>query len=116
ARAFVREAARRGAAVTLAGRDVEDLQASAADARLRGAAQARVLPCDVTDAGSIAACAAQAALPDTQLNVLVAAGTMPAQAAMDDEPALLAAMIDANYAGPVALLQALAPRFEQQRG
>lgn len=116
ARAFVREAARRGAAVTLAGRDLDDLQASAADARLRGASQARVLRCDVADAASVAACAAEAALTDTRLNVLVAVGSMPGQEAMDADAALLAAMIQANYAGPVALLQALAPRFEQQRG
>lgn len=116
ARAFVREAARRGAAVTLAGRDLDDLQASAADARLRGAVQARVLRCDVTDAASVLACATQASLPDTQLHVLVAVGTMPDQEAMDADSALLAAMIEANYSGPVALLQALASQFEQQRG
>ena len=116
ARAFVREAARRGAALTLAGRDLDDLQASAADARLRGAMQVRVLPCDVADAASVASCSALAALPGTQLNVFVAVGTMPEQDAMDAEPGLLASMIEANYSGPVALLQALAPQFEQQRG
>jgi short-subunit dehydrogenase len=55
ARAFVREVCRRGAAITLAGRDVADLEASAADARLRGATSARVLPCDAADAASRAA-------------------------------------------------------------
>jgi short-subunit dehydrogenase len=35
---------------------------------------------------------------------------------MDTEPALASRMIEATYAGPVALLQGLAPQFELQRG
>jgi short-subunit dehydrogenase len=116
ARAFAREVAARGGALTLAGRDLEDLRASAADARLRGAAQARALLCDAADAASRAACIEQAALPETQLNVFVAIGQMPDQEAMDADPALLARMIEATYSGPIALLQGLAPLLEGQRG
>jgi NAD(P)-dependent dehydrogenase (short-subunit alcohol dehydrogenase family) len=116
ARAFVREAARRGALLTLAGRDPQDLEASAGDARLRGAAGVRVLRCDVTDADSRAACIAAAGVPDAVLNVLLAAGQMPAQGEMEADPELLLRMADATYAGPLALLQGLVPLFERQRG
>ena len=116
ARAFAREVGRGGAALTLAGRDAADLDASAADAQLRGAASARALPCDAADATSRATFLAQAALPGTVLNVFLAIGSMPEQEAMDGDPTLLAAMIEANYSGPVALLQGLAGAFEAQRG
>ncbi|MGE3532889.1 MAG: SDR family NAD(P)-dependent oxidoreductase [Steroidobacteraceae bacterium] len=116
ARAFIRITAARGAAVTLAGRDTEDLQASARDAELRGASMARVIHCDATDAVSRAACIADATIPNTTLNVLVAIGDMPDQVTMDVDPVLLARMIETNYAGPVALLQGLTPEFERQRG
>lgn len=116
ARAFARLVAARGAAVTLAGRDLEDLQSSANDARLRGASVARVLSCDVTDPVSRIACIADATIPETTLNVLVAIGYMPDQDAMDCDPVLTHAMMEATYAGPVALLQGLAPELERQRG
>jgi short-subunit dehydrogenase len=116
ARAFAREAAKRGAMVTLAGRDLEDLEASARDAELRGAPKARILSCDASDPASRAACITEAAIPGTTLNVFLAIGQMPEQQAMDAEPALVSRMIEATYAGPVALLQGLAPEFERQQG
>ena len=116
ARAFVREAARRGAALTLVGRDAVDLDASAADAALRGATRARTLLCDAADPASRAAFLSQATLEGSALNVFVAIGSMPDQDAMDADPALLTAMIDSTYSGPIALLQGLAPVFEAQRG
>ncbi len=116
ARAFVREAAAQGAVVTVAGRDVADLQATAADARLRGATASRVMACDATDPASRAACIADAAVDGTVLNVFVAIGSMPDQDAMDADPALLAQMVESTYTGPMALLQGLAPEFERQKG
>jgi short-subunit dehydrogenase len=116
ARAFAREAAARGASVTLAGRDQDDLAATAADLRLRGAASARVLACDAWDPASRAECIASAPLVNTTLNILMAIAQMPEQAAMDADPALLAGMLEATYAGPVALLQGLAPELERQKG
>ena len=116
ARAFAREAARRGGVVTLAGRDLADLEASASDAALRGAQSARVLACDATDPASRAACIAAAPIPGTTLNVFLAIGQMPDQDAMNADPALASQMIEATYAGPVALLQGLAAEFERQGG
>lgn len=116
ARAFVRQVAARGAAITLAGRDLDDLSATATDARLRGACMTRVLECDATDPTSRLRCIANASLPDTTLNVLMAIGSMPAQELMQSRPDLLASMIESTYAGPVALLEGLAPKFIEQRG
>jgi short-subunit dehydrogenase len=115
ARAFAREAARRGAALTLVGRDVADLEATAADATLRGASSARVLLCDAANPASRAAFLPQATLDGSVLNVFLAIGSMPDQDAMDTDAALLAAMIESTYSGPVALLQGLAATFEAQR-
>jgi NAD(P)-dependent dehydrogenase (short-subunit alcohol dehydrogenase family) len=116
ARSFARTVAQGGAAVTLAGRDLADLEATAADARLRGAELARALSCNVTDSSSRATLVAAAPLPDTRLNVFLAVGDMPEQSAMDRDADLLVGMINASYAGPVALLQGLAPLLERQSG
>lgn len=116
ARAFVREVAAQGAAVSVVGRDLADLEATAHDAALRGASQARALPCDASDADSRAVLLAAAALPGTRLHVFLAIGDMPEQPAMDADPALTQRMMAATYTGPVALLQGLAGEFERQRG
>ncbi len=116
ARAFARLVAERGAAVTVAGRDIEDLEAIAADNRLRGAKSTRAIYCDLASSESRTTCIANALIPGTTLNILVAAGYMPEQDAMDADPGLLTQMINATYTGPVAILQGLAPELERQRG
>lgn len=115
ARAFVRELARDGAFITLVARDVADLDAIANDARIRGAAQVRVVPCDVTSEEDRRRLLDQACLDGTRLNVLVAVGLMPEQHDMDRSPNLLSQMVAATYLGPMAVLQGLAPKFEYQR-
>lgn len=116
ARACARELAQQGADLTLVGRDQDDLEATASDARLRGAGIARALHCDVGDPQARQTLLDQAGLNDERLNVLVAVGLMPEQDAMDTDPALLARMVDATYTGPMALLQGLTPIFERQAG
>ena len=115
ARAFARLVAKRSAALTLVGRDREDLSASVNDAQLRGASDARFLQCDVTDALSRKACIAQADIPGKQFNILVAMGQMPDQQWMHADPELTSRMIEATYSGPLAMLEGLAPVFERQR-
>lgn len=112
----MRVVAARGAAITVVGRDAEDLQATAADAKLRGASSTRVLECDATSAQSRAACLANAHIPGTRLNVLLAIGSMPDQEAMHANPALLENMVQSTYLGPIVLLDGLAPTFIEQRG
>ncbi len=114
ARACVRELAQQGAELTLVGRDLSDLEASASDARLRGAEDARALHCEVGDPRAQQALLDKALVDGTRLNVLVAVGLMPEQDAMDADPALLTRMVEATYTGPMALLQGLATHIERQ--
>jgi len=116
ARAFVRLVASQAAVITVAGRDIADLNATAADASLRGASATRVMECDVTDPQSRSRCIVAAAVDGTRMNVLLAIGSMPDHEAMQADPQLLASMIESTYLGPVTLLEGLAPQFVAQRG
>lgn len=116
ARACTRELALQGADLTLVGRDLADLDASASDARLRGSGRARALCCDVGDPLARQDLLDIVNTDQARLNVLVAVGQMPEQDAINLDPALLARMVDATYTGPMALLQGLAPIFEHQAG
>jgi len=107
ARAFIRLAATGGAALILAGRDLADMELSAADARLRGAARVEVRRFDAADGASHAAFVA--ALPARPLNVLLAFGLLHPQEAIDREPALAAQVIAVNYQGAVSILARLEP-------
>ena len=49
------------------------------------------------------------------LNIFLAFGTMPSQAEIDANPALIDGVIAANYSGAVNLLHRAAPLFEQQK-
>lgn len=115
ARAFIREVAAKGAYVTVAGRDLTDLHAIAADAKLRGAKDARVLECDVANSGSRATCAASAAISGATFNVLLAIGTMPDQAAMQADTKVLDGMLESTLTGPMILMELLAPKFLEQK-
>jgi short-subunit dehydrogenase len=114
ARAFARLVAERGAAVLLAGRDRDDLARTAADLGARYGAHAEVLGFDARDRASIAAVVAhcRAVVPSGALDVFLAFGAMPEQAAMEVDPALATATIEATYTGAVELLLGLAPLLE----
>lgn len=114
ARAFARRVASLGAGVILAGRDLDDLAATAADARLHGAPLAIPVAFDARDAagfdGVLAAIAAHA--PSGTLDVFLGFGTMPEQNLLEADPALAVATVEANYTGAVRLLLCLAPMLE----
>ena len=117
AREFARAAARDGADLMLAGRDLADLRASAADLRARYARRVEAIDFDALSATSHAAVVKEAdsfAGAGT-LNVFLAFGTMPAQDAIDADPALVAEVIAANYTGAAQVLHRLAPVFELRR-
>jgi short-subunit dehydrogenase len=117
ARAFAREAARHGDNLLLAGRDAEDLERSAADARGRYGHKAEVLAFDATAFDHHAAVAAEARRrTDGRLNVFLAFGVMPEQGAMDADFQLARWTIDTNYTGAVSILSHLAPILEAQGG
>ena len=115
ARALVRALAAEGAALVLAGRDLPEIEGTAADALARGAAAARTVALDLRDAPETAAEAlsGDGAGP---LNVAVFAGSMPEQATLDADPGLMAGLIDDNFAGPARLLSTLAPAIEARGG
>ncbi|GIK99310.1 MAG: short-chain dehydrogenase [Alphaproteobacteria bacterium] len=118
ARAFARLVAADGATLLLAGRDLDDLERSAADLRVRGAARAEVLPFDAADYAAHAAFVErcrEAAGPDRRLNVFLAFGAMPDQAEIDAEPALVVDTIAANFTGAASVLHRLAPILEAQQ-
>jgi short-subunit dehydrogenase len=114
ARAFARLVAEAGASVLLAGRDRDDLARSAADLTARHGAAAVVLEFDARDRASIARLVehCRSAVPSGALDVFVAFGSMPEQAAMEADPALAAATIETNLTGAVELLLGLAPLLE----
>lgn len=116
ARACVRELALQGADLLLVGRDLDDLESSASDARLRSTGTVRSIRCDVGDPLARQDLLDLVLNDQTRLNVLVAVGQMPEQEVMDEDPVLLVRMVEANYVGPMALLQGLAPAFERQEG
>ena len=65
-------------------------------------------------AAFVADCAARAG--GGLLNVFLAFGVMPDQAAADADPRVAAGMVEANFTGAAAVLGALAPVLEAQRG
>jgi short-subunit dehydrogenase len=115
-RAFAAEVAARGHKAILAGRDTDDIGATAADLRVRFGVPAVVLPINVTAPGTqadfVASCRAEA---EGVLNVFIAVGSMPTQAAIDRDPGLAQSVIDTNLTGVAHLLQAFIPLFEAER-
>ena len=116
ARALVRALARRGARLLLAGRDMADLRATAADALARGAALAEVLRFDARDGASLAPIIARAEAEDGTINAAVFVGSMPQQAAIDAAPELIDGVVCDSFTGPARFLQMLAPVIEARGG
>ena len=115
ARAFAREASARGADVILAGRDTKDLARTAADITIATLQTATVVPFDALDFASHAALAKSLAAVPGVVNVALLFGTMPDQAAMDENPDLALTCIESTFAGAVSILHRLAPLLEARR-
>jgi short-subunit dehydrogenase len=116
ARAFARAVAGKGANVLVAGRDMVDLSALAADCALRGAPIADALHFDARDAATFGAIVDRASQEEGMINVAVFVGSMPAQVEIDADPSLIAGTVMDNYAGPAAFLQTIAPVMEERGG
>lgn len=118
ARAFAREAASHGAALLLAGRDMEDLGHQASDLAIRYDVPAEPIRFDARDlathAGFVAECRQRAGAG--LLNVFLAFGVMPEQTEADADPEVAAGMVEANFTGAASVLGALGPVLEAQRG
>jgi short-subunit dehydrogenase len=116
ARAFAQEAARQGADLLLAGRDLDDLRSTAADIRLRTGRNVEALSFDAAALDSHASFAGQCRRPGRQLSLFLAFGTMPPQDLMERDVAMARAMIETNYLGAVSVISHLVPILEEQRG
>ena len=112
ARAFARKVAATGAAVLLAGRDTADLATLAQDCRLRGARLAEALPFDARAPEGFAALVTRLAREDGTLNAACFVGSMPPQADIDADPALIDGTVTDSFTGPARLLQMIAPLIE----
>lgn len=115
ARAFAAMAARHGHAILLAGRDRDDLANIATDLTIRHQARVAILPFDATDPPTHAALAESCREVDGTLNIFLAFGHMPEQTAMQRDPALARACIDATFTGAVSVLEHLVPILEERR-
>src|SRR5262249_16883401 len=114
AKAFARRAAEGGADLILAGRDIGDIDRTAADARIRGGGGVRVRAFDGIDRARHDAFVAE--LPRRPFNVLLAFGLLVPQADIDCDPALAQKVIAVNYLGAVSILSRLAPRLAEEGG
>ena len=116
ARALARQLSAEGADLLLCGRDAEDLAALAADCRARGAGSAGTAVFDLRDPASFAAIHAAAEAASGSLTVALFAGSMPEQAEVDADPALIGGVMADNLAGPARLLHELAPLLAARGG
>jgi len=114
ARAFARVAAEAGSDVLMAGRDLEDLERTARDLRVRYGRHAEALAFDAADVASHAAFVDAVRARARRLDVFLAFGLMPTQAAIDADPDLGLQTIAATYAGAASVLLRLAPALEAQ--
>ncbi|MCB2135128.1 MAG: SDR family oxidoreductase [Rhodobacteraceae bacterium] len=112
ARAFARRVAGEGAAVLLAGRDMDDLAAIASDCTLRGARLAEAVSFDARKPKDFAALIERLDREEGQLNAAVFVGSMPEQAAIDADPSMIDGVVTDSFTGPARLLQLLAPLME----
>ena len=116
ARAFIRSVAERGDAVILAGRDMVDMEASATDAKLRGASEAVAMRFDARDPETFGPLIEAMEGREGMLSAAVFVGSMPEQSAIDADPSLIDGTIIDSFTGPARLLQMLAPLMEARGG
>ena len=107
ARAFARKVAGTGAAVLLAGRDIDDMTAVAQDCRLRGARLAEVLTFDARKPDGFAALIARMTAEEGTLSAAVFVGSMPPQSEIDADPALIEGTVTDSFTGRPASCRCL---------
>lgn len=112
ARAFARQLSKRGDSVILAGRDMDDLHATASDCALRGAPLAKAMNFDARKPETFTAILDMMADQSRTLNAAVFVGSMPEQSAIDADPSMIDGVIQDSFTGPATFLQSLAPMME----
>jgi len=114
-RAFAEQVARAGSHLILAGRDMEDLEATASHLRIATPATVEAYHFDAADLSSHRAAAEAWAQHPGKLNAVLLFASMPEQKDMDVTPELAHDCITATYAGAVSILQHLAPHVEARK-
>jgi hypothetical protein len=115
ATAVARQLAEGGARLVLVGRDPAGLEATAADLRVRGAAEVATARADFADTAALpgAADAAWRAFGGLDL-AFVAYGSLPDQSTAASDPRLAEEALLLNFVSPCLLCDLLAARFERQ--
>lgn len=109
AKAFTRSVAEARAHVILAGRRMDDLNASAEDALARGASGATPAIFDARVPDTFQAIIDTANAQSGTINCAVFVGSMPSQDDIDANPQLVDGTIADSFTGPARFLQMLAP-------
>ena len=112
ARACTLEWARRGSDLILAGRDLEELEILASDARIRFGTKVEIQKFEARDFGSHAQFWQNCGEID---GVICALGLMPPQAEMERDFESCRAMIEINYTSCVSVLNLAARDFEAKK-
>ncbi|MFA9478913.1 SDR family oxidoreductase [Phycisphaerales bacterium AB-hyl4] len=118
ARALAERLAQQGSDLLLAGRDHVELNAVAADLRLRFDVRTATLEFDALAFGEHHGFMKQAtaACENRLTAVVICHGLLVDQAEAQRDPALMRRMVDVNYTSYVSLLEAFAVWFVQRRG
>lgn len=114
ARSFARLVSERGDSVLLAGRDMTDMAATAADCVARGAPIADHIAFDARDNASFVPIIERADQVHGTLSVAVFVGSMPPQDEIDADPSLILGTIADSFTGPAAFLTTIAPLLEER--
>lgn len=117
-RALARALAERGESLFLLGRNAEELERSAHDLEIRGApAPVGTAPCDLLDPAGFEAAldAADAGLAGFD-TAIVTAGLFGTQEALEEDRALLARVLAANFTNTVLLCESLRRRLLARGG
>lgn len=116
ARAFIRDRAEAGCSLILCGRDFADMEATAADARLRTTGVVEVAAFDARQPETYPPILALTSGMSGLLNCAVFVGTMPEQVEIDADPELIEGTITDSFTGPARFLTMLAPHLEARGG
>ncbi len=115
ARAFAHKVAGLGADVIVAGRDLDDLSATAADLKIRYGVDSHVLSFDAADTASHDGAVARITeLATKPISVFLAFAVMPTQDEIDADPDKAVVTTQTGYVGAVSILHRLAPVLETQ--
>lgn len=114
ARAFARNCAESGADLLLQGRDMSELTRIAQDCSLRGATSAEAVAFDARKPDGFDEIITQATAHSGTLNAAVFVGSMPEQADIDEDPAMIDGVIQDSFTGLARFLQLLAPHMEER--